>query len=51
MVVSSIVLMIMAVVVVVVVEVSGGGDGDSLQIVSDVGSVWLYFSIFLSLGS
>lgn len=47
MVVSSIVLMIMAVVVVV----SGGGDGDSLQIVSDVGSVWLYFSIFLSLGS
>lgn len=44
MVVSSIVLMIMAV---VVVEVSGGGDGDSLQIVSDVGSVWLYFSIFL----
>lgn len=47
MVVSSIVLMIMAVVVVVVVEVSGGGDGDSLQIVSDVGSVWLYFSIFL----
>lgn len=47
MVVSSIVLMIMAVVVVV----SGGGDGNSLQIVSDVGSVWLYFSIFLSLGS
>ena len=48
MVVSSIVLRIMGgVVVVVVVEVSGGGDGDSLQIVSDVGSVWLYFSIFL----